>query len=67
MFGPLRIKFIPSQVTRRNKRKISFTENWRVTLLVFVIHGGGWQGGSKERIHRYLKNQDIIAFFQNLA
>jgi acetyl esterase/lipase len=23
------------------------------TPLVFVIHGGGWQGGSKERIHRF--------------
>lgn len=23
------------------------------TPLVFVIHGGGWQGGSKERLHRF--------------
>ena len=23
------------------------------TPLVFVIHGGGWQGGSKERVHRF--------------
>ena len=23
------------------------------TPLVFVIHGGGWQGGSKERVNRF--------------
>ena len=24
------------------------------TPLVFVIHGGGWQGGTKERVHRFV-------------
>ena len=24
------------------------------TPMVFVIHGGGWQGGSKERLHRFV-------------
>lgn len=28
-------------------------ESSRPTPLVFVIHGGGWQGGSKERVHRF--------------
>jgi len=60
MHGLWRIKFIPSQVARRNKRKISFAENWRVTLLVFVIHGGGWQGGSKERINRFVDVKYVL-------
>lgn len=28
-------------------------ESDTATPLVFVIHGGGWQGGSKERAHRF--------------
>ncbi|WP_372894708.1 alpha/beta hydrolase fold domain-containing protein [Stieleria sp.] len=28
-------------------------ESDTATPLVFVIHGGGWQGGSKERVHRF--------------
>ena len=28
-------------------------ESDTATPLVFVIHGGGWQGGSKERLHRF--------------
>ena len=28
-------------------------ESETATPLVFVIHGGGWQGGSKERLHRF--------------
>lgn len=28
-------------------------ESEQPTPLVFVIHGGGWQGGSKERVHRF--------------
>jgi len=31
------------------------------TPLVFVIHGGGWQGGSKERVHRFA---DVSALLQ---
>lgn len=30
------------------------------TPLVFVIHGGGWQGGSKERIHRFADVQLLL-------
>ena len=60
MHGPWRIKFIPSQVARRNKIKINVAENWRMTLLVFVIHGGGWQGGSKERINRFVDVQQLL-------
>lgn len=38
---------------------------WKVesnipTPLVFVIHGGGWQGGEKERIHRFVDVQPIL-------
>ncbi len=29
-------------------------ESDRPTPLAFVIHGGGWQGGSKERLHRFV-------------
>lgn len=31
------------------------------TPLVFVIHGGGWQGGSKERLDRFADPQAILA------
>lgn len=31
------------------------------TPLVFVIHGGGWQGGSKERIGRFLDVERVLA------
>jgi acetyl esterase/lipase len=30
------------------------------TPLVFVIHGGGWQGGSKERINRFVDVQKLL-------
>ena len=35
-----------------------FLDFWKAdspkpTPLAFVIHGGGWQGGSKERLHRF--------------
>ncbi len=30
------------------------------TPLVFVIHGGGWQGGSKERLHRFANPQELL-------
>jgi acetyl esterase/lipase len=30
------------------------------TPLVFVIHGGGWQGGSKERVHRFANVQQLL-------
>lgn len=30
------------------------------TPLVLVIHGGGWQGGSKERIHRFVDVQALL-------
>lgn len=30
------------------------------TPLVFVIHGGGWTGGSKERIHRFVDVQTLL-------
>ena len=31
-----------------------------MTLLVFVIHGGGWQGGSKERINRFVDVKYVL-------
>ena len=30
------------------------------TPLVFVVHGGGWQGGSKERVHRFANVQQLL-------
>lgn len=30
------------------------------TPLVFVIHGGGWQGGSKERVNRFADVQALL-------
>ena len=30
------------------------------TPLVFVIHGGGWQGGSKERLHRFVDTAALL-------
>ena len=31
------------------------------TPLVFVIHGGGWTGGSKERMHRFVDAPAVLA------
>ena len=31
-----------------------------LTPLVFVIHGGGWRGGSKERLHRFVNVQQLL-------
>ncbi len=31
------------------------------TPLVFVIHGGGWQGASKERINRFVDVEQLLA------
>lgn len=31
------------------------------TPLVFVIHGGGWQGGEKERVNRFVNVQGLLA------
>ena len=30
------------------------------TPLAFIIHGGGWQGGSKERLHRFANPQELL-------
>ena len=30
------------------------------TPLVFVIHGGGWQGGSKERVNRFVDVRALL-------
>lgn len=32
----------------------------RPTPLVFVIHGGGWRAGSKERLHRFVDTSDLL-------
>ena len=31
------------------------------TPLVFVIHGGGWQGGEKERVNRFVHVEGLLA------
>ena len=31
------------------------------TPLAFVIHGGGWQGGEKERLHRFVNVNALLA------
>ncbi len=33
----------------------------RPTPLVFVIHGGGWQGGEKERVNRFVNVAGLLA------
>jgi len=38
---------------------------WKVesdgpTPLVFVVHGGGWRGGEKERVHRFVDVQQLL-------
>jgi acetyl esterase/lipase len=35
-------------------------ESKEPTPLVFVIHGGGWRGGSKERINRFVKVDALL-------
>jgi arylsulfatase A-like enzyme/acetyl esterase/lipase len=30
------------------------------TPLVFVVHGGGWRGGEKERVHRFANVQQLL-------
>lgn len=30
------------------------------TPLVFVIHGGGWKGGSKERLHKFVDTEKLL-------
>ena len=30
------------------------------TPLVFVIHGGGWKGGSKERLHKFVDTEALL-------
>lgn len=30
------------------------------TPLVFVVHGGGWKGGEKERLHRFVDVQELL-------
>ncbi len=31
------------------------------TPLVFVIHGGGWQGGEKERVNKFVSVEELLA------
>jgi acetyl esterase/lipase len=33
----------------------------RPTPLVFVVHGGGWQGGEKERVNRFVNVEGLLA------
>ena len=35
-------------------------ESTTPTPLAFVIHGGGWQGGEKERVHRFANVQQLL-------
>lgn len=35
-------------------------ESDKPSPLVFVIHGGGWSGGSKERLHRFADTQALL-------
>jgi acetyl esterase/lipase len=36
-------------------------ESSRPTPLVFVIHGGGWQNGEKERVNRFVNVEGLLA------
>ena len=36
-------------------------ESTKPTPLAFVIHGGGWQGGSKERVGRFVDVEKLLA------
>ena len=35
-------------------------DSGKPTPLVFVIHGGGWQGGEKERVNRFVNVQELL-------
>lgn len=36
-------------------------ESAKPTPLVFVIHGGGWQGGDKDRITRFVRVEELLS------
>lgn len=36
-------------------------ESEQATPVVFVIHGGGWSGGEKERVHRFVDVKDLLS------
>ncbi len=44
----------------RNVMDLWLAESEGPTPLVFVIHGGGWRGGSKERLHRFADTQALL-------
>lgn len=62
----------PSSVPKPTLSNIRYGENhrnfldfWKApsnnpTPLVIVIHGGGWVGGSKERIDRFVNTQELL-------
>lgn len=35
-------------------------ESEKPTPVVFVIHGGGWSGGEKERVHRFVNVNELL-------
>lgn len=50
---------------RYGKHKRNVLDFWRAeskspTPLVFVIHGGGWRGGSKELIHKFVDTKTLL-------
>jgi acetyl esterase/lipase len=75
MTGKLFAQDIPaydSSVPKPSLTNISYGEHERHILdfwkanseepapLVFVIHGGGWAGGEKERVHRFVDVQKLL-------
>jgi acetyl esterase/lipase len=59
----------PPQPTLANvpygKHERHILDFWRAesdtpTPLVFVVHGGGWLGGEKERVNRFVNVQELL-------
>lgn len=51
---------IPYGEHERNILDFWKAESDSPTPLVFVVHGGGWTGGEKERVHRFVDVQQLL-------
>ena len=52
---------VPYGVHERHILDFWKAESATPTPLVFVIHGGGWQGGEKERVNKFVSVEDLLA------
>ena len=52
---------VPYGVHERHILDFWKAESATPTPLAFVIHGGGWQGGEKERVNKFVSVEDLLA------